>query len=154
MKTLKLRSKALRALVDSAKDILKCQRIHWKNFQVVVLTLSSSKNNFILHWKIEKSQKIRFFKKFILDEFFIGWILTIKNENFRCCGMFLNWNSPWYILRIHFLIKSIFDIFQFLNCGFANFSGQNLIYPAGYRPIGYIFGKYTLSIPSHSKWSS
>ena len=69
---------------------------------MVVLTLSSSKNNFVLHWKIEKSQKIQFFKKFILDEFFIGWVLTIKNENFRCCGMFLNWNSPWYILRIHF----------------------------------------------------
>ena len=63
MKTLKLRSKALRTLVDSAKDIQKCQKIHWENFQVVVLTLSSSKNNFILHWKMEKSQEIRFFKK-------------------------------------------------------------------------------------------
>ena len=102
--------------------------------------------------KLKKVKKIRFFKKFILDEFFIRWILTIKNENFRCCGMFLNWNSPWYILRIHFLIKSIFDIFQFFNCGFANFSDQNLIYPTKYRPIGYIFWKYTLIIPSHSNF--
>ena len=99
-------------------------RIYWKNFQVVVLTLSSSKSNFLLHWKIEKSQKIWFFKTFILDEFFIGWILTIKNENFRCCGMFLNWNSAWYILRIHFLIKSMFDIFQFLNCGLRTLAAK------------------------------
>ena len=63
MKTLKLRSKALRGLVDNAKDIEKCQRIHWKNFQVVVLTLSSSKNNFILHWKIENCQKNSIFQK-------------------------------------------------------------------------------------------
>ena len=45
-------------------------------------------------------------------------------------------------------------IFDFLNCGFANFRGWILIYPAEYRPIGYIFGKYTLIIPPHSKWRS
>ena len=48
--------------------------------------------------------------------------------------------------------KRIFDDFRFLDCEFVDFNGRILIYPAEYGPIGYIFGKYTLITPSHSKW--
>ena len=140
----KLRSKAPRTLVESAKNIYKYQRIDWKNFQVVVLTLNSSKNDFTWHVKFEKYQKSRFFKKLMLDEFFVGWVLTIKHKNFRCCGTFLSQNSSWCTSSINFLKKSFFDNFRFLNCGFVDFIGRILIYPAEYRPIGHIFGKYTL----------
>ena len=81
----------------------------------------------------------------------MGWVLIIKNKNFRCCGKFLSQSSSWYTFSINFLKKSIFDNFRFLNCGFVDFIGRILIYPAEYLPIGHIFGKYTLITPSHLK---
>ena len=125
---------------------------------MVVLTLSSCKNNFTWHAKFEKYQKSRFFKKLMLDEFFVGWVLTIKNKNFRCCGTFLSQNSSWCTSSINCLKKSFFDNFRFLNCGFVDFIGRILIYPAEYRPIGHIFGKkylskfFHLKIPHFVRW--
>ena len=44
-------------------------------------------------------------------------------------------------------IKKKMHNFRFLNCGFVDFIGRILIYPAEYRPIGHIFGKYTYQSP-------
>ena len=68
--------------IYGAKDISKVPRIRWKNFQVVVLTLSSSKNNFTWHVKFENTKKVDFSKNWCWmssswDEFLPSKIRTL-----------------------------------------------------------------------------
>ena len=125
---------------------------------MVVLTLSSYSNNFGEHIKFEKYQKSRFFKKLMLDEFFMRWVLTTKNKNFRCCGTFLSQNSSWYTFRINFLKKNIFDNFRFFElwvCGlyWPNFdlSGRISADRSYFRKI-YLSKSFHLKMSHFVRW--
>ena len=55
-------SKRRNIIGNGAKHIYFIQRIHWKNFQVWVLTRNSSSENFSFYVKSVKTQKIKIFR--------------------------------------------------------------------------------------------
>ena len=91
-------------LVHSAKRIYFIQRIHWKNFQVWVLTRNSSWKNFSMHVIPQKSD----------NHDFSGWVLRYcgrkkKNSTFWFCSHFMSF-CPIYSIFIGW-IAEIWEFF-------------------------------------------
>ena len=78
-------------------------KICWNNFQVWVLTKNSSRINLCSLWKFLKSTKMENFKIYFWDEFLLGWVLMVLNDEFDVFEYVLH--HPYHLWEIWYISK-------------------------------------------------